>query len=91
VHLVVYIYKNIITMHGPMNVKSISVIVFNNSPIKNTVVNKHTFNQCEFHNDVYLDDSTADTLAVHLLLVVVLFCIQEVPNSSFGPQTSPSD
>jgi len=59
--------------------------------MENIVANKHTFNQCEFHNDVYLDESTADTLAVHLLLVVVLFCIQDVPNSSFGPQTSSSD
>ena len=55
------------------------------------VVNKHNFNQCEFHISVYLADSKADTVAVHLLLVAVLFCIQDVPNSSFGPQASSSD
>ena len=66
-------------------------MVFNNSHIENTALSKHTFNQCEFHNNVYLDDSTADTVAVHLPVVVVLFCIQCVPNSSFGPQSSSSD
>jgi hypothetical protein len=66
-------------------------MVFNNSHIEDIVVNKHTFNQCEFHISVYLAYSTADTPAVHLLVAVVLFCIQDVPNSSFGPQTSSSD
>jgi len=55
------------------------------------VVNKHTIDQFEFHINVYLADSKPDTLAVHLLVPVVLFCIQDVPNSSFGPQTSFSD
>jgi len=42
------------------------------------MVNKHTLNQCEFHISFYL-------------VAVVLFCIQDVPNSSFSPQTSSSD
>jgi hypothetical protein len=45
----------------------------------------------KFHISVYLVDSTVDILAVHLLAAVVLFCIQDVPNSSFDPQTSFSD
>jgi hypothetical protein len=55
------------------------------------MVNKHTINQFEFHINVYLADIKPDNLAVNLLAAVVLFCIQDVPNSSFGPQTSFSD
>jgi len=55
-------------------------------------MNKHAFNRCAFRISIYMADGNADTLAVQLLLVVVvLFCILNVPNSSFGPQTSSSD